>query len=38
MNWDYEYLSIQQFLDLAYQRARKIDELRIRRPFASDEH
>lgn len=30
MNWDYEYLSIQQFLNLAYQRARKIDGLRIR--------
>lgn len=30
MNWDYEHLSIQQFLDLAYQRAKKIDELRSR--------
>jgi len=28
MNWDYENLSIQQFLELAYQRARKIDEIR----------
>ena len=28
MNWDYEHLSIQQFLDLAYQRAKKLDELR----------
>lgn len=29
MNWNYEHLSIQQFLDLAYQRAKIIDELRI---------
>lgn len=29
MNWDYEHLSIQQFLELAYQRAKKIDELKI---------
>lgn len=28
MNWDYEDLSIRQFLDLAYQRAKKLDELR----------
>lgn len=28
MNWDYENLSIQQFLDLAYQRAKKIDDMR----------
>lgn len=28
MNWDYAHLSIQQFLNLAYQRARKLDELR----------
>lgn len=28
MNWDYEQLSIQSFLDLAYQRAKKLDELR----------
>ena len=28
MNWDYEHLSIQQFLDLAYQKAKKLDELR----------
>lgn len=28
MNWDYEHLSIQQFLDLAYQRAKIIDEFR----------
>lgn len=29
MNWDYEHLSIQQFLELAYQRAKQLDELRI---------
>lgn len=29
MNWDYEHLSMKQFLELAYQRAKKIDELRI---------
>ena len=28
MNWDYEHLSIQQFLDLAYQKAKEIDEMR----------
>lgn len=28
MNWDYEHLSIQQFLNLAYQKAKKIDEMR----------
>ena len=28
MNWDYAHLSIHQFLDLAYQRAKKLDELR----------
>lgn len=28
MNWDYADLPIQQFLDLAYQRARKIDAMR----------
>lgn len=28
MNWDYEHLSIQQFLDLAYQRAKRIDSMR----------
>lgn len=28
MNWDYEHLSIQQFLDLAYQKAKKADEMR----------
>ena len=28
MNWDYEHLSIRQFLDLAYQRAKKLDEFR----------
>ncbi len=29
MNWDYENLSIQQFLDCAYQRAKKLDDMRI---------
>lgn len=29
MNWDYEQLSIQQFLSLAYQKARELDDLRI---------
>ena len=29
MNWDYENLSIQQFLNLAYQKAKKIDEMRM---------
>lgn len=29
MNWDYEHMSIQQFLELAYQRAKKLDELRV---------
>ena len=28
MNWDYENLSIQQFLDLAYERACQIDDMR----------
>lgn len=28
MNWDYENLSIQQFLDLAYQRGKRIDDMR----------
>lgn len=28
MNWDYNNLSIRQFLDLAYQRAKKLDEMR----------
>lgn len=28
MNWDYEQLSIQQFLNLAYQKAKKLDEMR----------
>ena len=28
MDWDYEHLSIQQFLDLAYQKAKKADEMR----------
>lgn len=29
MNWDYEHLSICQFLELAYQRAKKLDDMRI---------
>lgn len=29
MNWDYENLSIQQFLDRAYQRAKKLDDMRL---------
>lgn len=28
MNWDYEHLSIRQFLELAYQRAKQIDAMR----------
>lgn len=28
MNWDYEELSIQQFLELAYQKAKELDEQR----------
>lgn len=28
MNWDYEHLSIQQFLSLAHQKAKKLDEMR----------
>lgn len=28
MNWDYENLSIQKFLDIAYQRAKKLDDMR----------
>ena len=28
MNWDYENLSMRQFLDIAYQRAKKIDGMR----------
>lgn len=31
MNWDYEHLTIQQFLDLAFQRAKKLDEMRTNR-------
>lgn len=30
MNWDYDNLSIRQFLDLAYQRAKKVDEMRMK--------
>lgn len=29
MNWDYDNLSIQQFLSLAYQRAKELDDMRI---------
>lgn len=29
MNWDYEHLSIRQFLSLAYQKARELDNMRI---------
>lgn len=29
MNWDYEHLSMQQFLDLAYQKAKMIDRMRM---------
>ena len=29
MNWDYENLSIQQFLSLAYQKARVLDNMRM---------
>lgn len=29
MNWDYEDLTIQQFLDRAYQRAKKLDDMRV---------
>lgn len=28
MNWDYEHLSIREFLQLAYQKAKRIDEMR----------
>ena len=28
MNWDYANLSISQFLALAYQKAKKLDEMR----------
>lgn len=28
MNWDYDQLSIQQFLDFAYKKAKEIDEMR----------
>lgn len=29
MNWDYKGLTIEQFLDLAYKRAVKLDEMRV---------
>lgn len=29
MNWDYENLSIHAFLDIAYQRAKQIDDIRM---------
>lgn len=28
MNWDYENFSIQQFLDCAYKKAKKLDDMR----------
>lgn len=28
MNWDYEHLDIQQFLELAYERAKRLDDMR----------
>ncbi len=28
MNWDYGHLNIQQFLELAYERARRLDDMR----------
>ena len=28
MNWDYEHLSIQQFLERAYQSAKRLDDMR----------
>lgn len=37
MNWDYENLSIQQFLETAYQRAKKIDEMRTQQSPVSNE-
>lgn len=30
MNWDYMHLSIEKFLDLAYHKAKKLDEMRVR--------
>ena len=30
MNWDYEHLSIHQFLSLAYQKAKELDNMRMR--------
>lgn len=30
MNWDYEHLSIREFLKLAYQKAKILDEMRMR--------
>ena len=33
MNWDYENLSIQQFLELAYRKAKKIDDMRTLYPL-----
>lgn len=29
MNWDYEDLSIRQFLELAYQKEKQVDEMRM---------
>lgn len=28
MNWDYEHLDIQQFLELAYERAKRLEDMR----------
>lgn len=37
MNWDYEHLSIQQYLAMAYQKAKIIDEMRKYKPgFAGE--
>lgn len=30
MNWDYENLSIQQFLSLAYEKAKELNKMRTR--------
>lgn len=34
MNWEYEDLSIQEFLDCAYQKAKKLDELKTASRYA----
>ena len=28
MNWDYGHLNIKQFLELAYERAKRLDDMR----------